>query len=82
MLQLDGKWASLSVDIAKGVTHLIHPAWAGTKEEDVLAIHGNLCKQLTHAALGHMMPFLEPKPIPTTEWVYKVPLERQPCMHE
>lgn len=58
MVDLEGKWASLSINFPNGITNLIHPALAAQPEEEVLAAYRPMCEKLTMAAAGHMMPYI------------------------
>jgi hypothetical protein len=80
MVDLEGKWASLSIDFPNGITNLIHPALAAQPEEEVLAADRSMCEKLTMAAVGHMMPYIVPAK-PLTEWIYRAPLDKQKKPH-
>jgi hypothetical protein len=80
MIKFEQGWASVSVDMLKCTTHLVHPAVSGTPHSDVLDFFRPTMEKLTSFAVSHIK-HLTNRRIPDIQWVYDVALKKQHIMH-
>jgi hypothetical protein len=74
MIRIDDKWASISIDMIRGITHLIHPAESAKPYSKVLDAHRSMMEVLTLNAMTHMAKLANRNP-PNGSWEYDVALK-------
>jgi hypothetical protein len=79
MVLIDGQWASLSVNMSMGVTHLIHPGQSDKSYSDVLDAHRSMMIRITKMILAHMKK-LANKLTPEGKWHIDVALKKEHTM--
>jgi hypothetical protein len=79
MILLNECWCSLSIDIKKATTYLIHPSLPGKDPHAVMNLYHQTMEMLTTCALAHMKK-LARSILPDKPWEYVIALKGEHVM--